>query len=76
VIAPDGRILERLDEGEEGVLRIRVPPPTPSATLYARTGDALAIACLLACLASALAPRGRQRLHEPGPLAQVDHVRR
>ncbi len=60
VIAPDGRVLERLEPGTSGVLRTTVALGSGAPTLYTRLGDAFALACLGATLLAVVVARWRK----------------
>ena len=53
IIDPHGRVLSRLDLGQRGILDGVLPQALPRATPYARHGDALYAAMLLALLIAA-----------------------
>ena len=52
VVAPTGAVLASIGQGRAGVLELDVPTRTGPPSLYARAGDAFAIACL-ACVLGA-----------------------
>jgi apolipoprotein N-acyltransferase len=66
VVAPDGRVVARLPQGEARVLLGPIPPAHPDPPPVLRLGDAFAHACLAvwagAALAGWRAPRARRRL--------------
>ena len=53
IIDPHGRVLSGLDLGQRGILDGVLPQALPRATPYARHGDALYAAMLLALLIAA-----------------------
>ena len=63
IVDAQGRVKNRLPDRQEGVLVAEISPATGGATLYARTGDALAWTCfgLTATLAAGLATAGATR---------------
>jgi apolipoprotein N-acyltransferase len=60
VVAPDGRLIASLGEGERGFLRTQVPPPWHGPSFYTRFGDVFALACVVVCVLGALLPRRDQ----------------
>ena len=60
VIAPDGQVVAELAAGEPGTLRVHLPARRAAPTLYTRTGDALAWACIGACLVAGVTAARRE----------------